>query len=44
MLNSATAVTNGPWEAAHGQATMQWSDTDVSIDKAKFYRIHLNIP
>lgn len=44
MLNSATAATNGPWEAAHGQATMQWTDTDVPLNKTKFYRIRLNAP
>lgn len=44
LVNLATIRTNGPWEAAHGQATMQWSDADSPLHKARFYRVLLNNP
>jgi len=41
-VSTAWSFTNGPWEAAHGQDTMEWTDTDTPLQKARFYRIQLN--
>ena len=43
-LTALASLTNGPWEAARGQATMDWSDTDAPLHRARFYRIRLNTP
>ena len=44
LLNFASAVTNGPWEASYGQSNMQWSDTNAVVHPARFYRVRLNTP
>ncbi len=44
LVNLASMTTNGPWEAAYGQSTMQWSGTHSPLHKARFYRIRLNAP
>ncbi len=44
LTAAADSTTNGPWEAAHGQGQMQWSDTGAPLHKARFYRLRLNLP
>jgi len=44
LVSAAWSFTNGPWEASHDQATMQWSDTNTPLHEARFYRVKLNTP
>ena len=44
LTDLAAISTNGPWEAASGQATMQWSDATAPLHRARFYRVRLNTP
>jgi hypothetical protein len=44
LVDVTSLVTNGTWEAAHGQETMQWSDTSVPLNKTRFYRVRLTSP
>ena len=44
LVGAVWSSTNGPWEAAHGQDTMQWADTNTLLHAARFYRIGLNTP
>jgi nucleotide-binding universal stress UspA family protein len=42
LLDLASATTNGPWEAAYDQTSMQWSGAHSPAQKARFYRVRLN--
>jgi len=42
LTDTAVITTNGPWEAAHGQEQMQWTDTVAPLHKTRFYRLRLN--
>jgi hypothetical protein len=42
LVDSISIATNGPWEAAYGQETMQWSDTNTPLHRTRFYRVRLN--
>ena len=44
LVALAAAQTNGPWEAAHDQTSMAWSDTNAPLHKTRFYRVRLNNP
>jgi len=41
LLDLSSMTTSGPWEAASGQTTMQWTDTNTPLHKARFYRVRL---
>jgi hypothetical protein len=44
LLNLASVMTNGPWEAGHAQTSMAWSDTNAPLQNTLFYRIRLHPP
>ena len=41
---TGSVVTNGPWEAAHGETAKTWADPDAASSASRFYRIHLALP